>query len=84
MKPGWDIKPSRLMEIVGISQEAVRTSMQAVNIKVYQEGYSHITKKHWQIVPDVSVYNCFEKVSLSKTNRQLVKMLTSGIPLPSF
>ena len=51
------------LEIVGISQEAARKAMQAVNIKVHQEGYNHNTKKHWKIVPDGSVHNGFEVVS---------------------
>lgn len=51
------------LEIVGISQEAARKAMQAVNIKVHQEGYNHSTRKHWKIVPDGSVHNGFEVVS---------------------
>ena len=51
------------LEIVGINQEAARKAMQAVNIKVQQEGYNHNTRKHWKIIPDGSVHNGFEIVS---------------------
>lgn len=51
------------LEIVGISQDAARKALQAVNIKVHLEGYNHNTKKHWKIVPDGSVHNGFEIVS---------------------
>lgn len=51
------------MEIVGIDRQTALQALRAIGVSVQDEDYNHVTRAHWKLVSDASVYNGFEVVS---------------------